>query len=49
VVYTSGNVREGIYKDGSLFEGRKWDLNDTGSYDLYQLTQGKSALKEKGV
>ena len=45
----NGNVLEGIFKDDNLFDGRKWALNDTGSYDLYQRTQGKETLKEKGV
>jgi hypothetical protein len=45
----NGNVEEGIFKDNNLFDGRKWVLNDSGSYDFYQKTQGEDTLKEKGV
>jgi hypothetical protein len=45
----NGDVAEGIYKDDFLFDGRWWQLNNIGSYDLYQYTKGKEKLKEKGV
>jgi hypothetical protein len=45
----SGDVGEGMIKDNNLIDGRYWALNDAGSYDLNQRTQGKYSLKEKGV
>jgi hypothetical protein len=42
-----GIILEGIFKDNSLFNGRKWVLNDTGSYDLKQFTN--DLIKEKEV
>jgi hypothetical protein len=36
-----GEVEEGIFKDCCLIDGRKWVLNDDGSYDYYQFTQGE--------
>jgi hypothetical protein len=46
VFYSDGEVQEGIFKDNRLIDGRKWQLNDYGSYDYYQVTKGKLQLVE---
>ena len=34
-------VEEGIFKDNILIDGIRWKLNDDGSYNYYQVTQGE--------
>jgi hypothetical protein len=45
--FGDGEVQEGIFKDGNLIDGRKWVLNDDGSYNYYQVTQRKRQLVGK--
>ena len=42
-----GVVAEGIFKDYILIDGRKWVLNDDGSYNYYQVTQGEEEFVEE--
>jgi hypothetical protein len=42
--FNDGEVLEGIFKDGRLIDGRRWELNDDGSYQHYQVTQGQKKL-----
>jgi hypothetical protein len=39
-----GKVVEGIIKDNDLIDGRRWELNDDGSYQYYQVTHGEDKL-----
>ena len=45
--FGNGEVEEGIFKGYCLIDGRKWVLNDDGSYNYYQYTQRKRHLVEK--
>ena len=45
--YSDGVVEEGIFKDSDLIDGRMWELNDDGSYQYYQVTQGEDKLVGK--
>ena len=42
-----GEVQEGIFKGYCLIDGRKWVLNDDGSYSYYQVTQGEEEFIEE--
>ena len=42
--YSYGAVAEGRFKDNSLIDGRKWVLNDDGSYQYFQVNQGEKTL-----
>jgi hypothetical protein len=43
-VFGDGVVEEGIFEDGDLIDGRRWVLNDDGSYQFYQVTHGVDKL-----
>jgi hypothetical protein len=49
VFNASGDVEQGIFKDNKLFDGIKWAINDSGSYDFFVFNQGEGLLKKKGV
>ena len=42
-----GLIEEGMFKDHILIYGRRWELNDDGSYQYYQVTQGEKKLVGK--
>ena len=46
-VFGHGWFQEGIFKEDNLFDGKKWWLNDDGSYDYSQVTQGEDKLVGK--
>ena len=46
-MFGDGVVVEGILKDGRLIDGRRWELNDDGSYKYYQFTQGEGEFVEE--
>ena len=45
--FGDGVVQEGMFKDNDLIDGRRWELNDDGSYQYYQVTQGEDELVGK--
>jgi hypothetical protein len=46
-LFGDGKVAEGIFKDNRLIDGRRWDLNDDGSYQYYQVIQGEIEFIEE--
>ena len=33
--YESGNIEQGIFKDDKFIEGKRWEIDDKGTFDFY--------------